>query len=46
MRIEGSSRTLYLLEVGGSKFDVGFKARETEGSKFGVRDLKTRYEVV
>ena len=39
MRIGRISRTLYLLDVGGlldvgsSKFEVRFKARETEGSK-------------
>ena len=40
MRIEGNSRTLYLLDVGGSKFDVRFKARETEGLKFEVRGFE------
>ena len=39
MRIDGNSRTLYLLEVGGST-DVRFKARETEGSKFEVRGFE------
>jgi hypothetical protein len=33
MGIGGNSRTLYLLDVGGSKFEVRFKGRETEGSK-------------
>jgi hypothetical protein len=33
VRIGRNSRTLYLLDVGGSKFEVRFKGRETEGSK-------------
>jgi hypothetical protein len=32
VRIGRNSRTLYLLDVRGSKFEVRFKARETEGS--------------